>query len=192
MHSIFHNNRIDNPTHVPIISPGEIQSHIDTPLATSRVISYNVRDMVITKDIQKQLAMRSTMKCPTCGNEVTPGEAFCGQCGTPDYRATSRISTPRMNMPSSPRSGLLSTGAYASSTPFVPPPNTYQPGTFTPAQTPLSHMPSGALTCLLIPHLWHLLILINKRAFTMMQPKLCLPYNTQLWPTTRLSQHLSG
>jgi len=83
------------------------------------------------------------MKCPTCGNEITQGEVFCGQCGTPSmavppgYHGT--------NMPS-PRSGLLSTGAYSANTAFVPPPNTYQPGTFTPAQTQFPHMPSGALT----------------------------------------------
>jgi hypothetical protein len=82
------------------------------------------------------------MKCPTCGNEVTQGEVFCGQCGTPSiavppgYQGT--------NMPS-PRSGLLSTGAYSPNTAFVPPPNTYQPGTFAPAQTPSPHLPSGAL-----------------------------------------------
>ena len=83
------------------------------------------------------------MKCPTCGNEVTQDEAFCGQCGTP-----SRAVPPGyhgMNTPS-PRSGLLSMGAYSANTAFVPPSNTYQPGTSTPAQKPLSHIPSGALT----------------------------------------------
>ena len=28
------------------------------------------------------------MRCPTCGNEVNPGEAFCGQCGTPSPSTT--------------------------------------------------------------------------------------------------------
>jgi hypothetical protein len=37
------------------------------------------------------------MKCPTCGNEVSSEEAFCGQCGTPNRpaaRPTERASTP--------------------------------------------------------------------------------------------------
>ena len=45
------------------------------------------------------------MRCPNCGNEVGPQEAFCGQCGTPNMppaRPTEMVNTP------SPRSGLLS------------------------------------------------------------------------------------
>jgi hypothetical protein len=45
------------------------------------------------------------MRCPNCGNEVGPEEAFCGQCGTstmPPARPTEMVNT------SSPRSGLLS------------------------------------------------------------------------------------
>jgi hypothetical protein len=83
------------------------------------------------------------MKCPTCGNEVTQGEVFCGQCGTPSMAVPPGYHG--MNTPS-PRSGLLSTGAYAANTAFVPPPNTYQPGTFTPTQAQSPHVPSGALT----------------------------------------------
>lgn len=54
------------------------------------------------------------MKCPKCGNEVSPEEAFCGQCGTPNSppaRPTETVSTPP------PRSGHLS----SYNTPFVPP-----------------------------------------------------------------------
>jgi hypothetical protein len=46
------------------------------------------------------------MKCPKCGNEVGPDEAFCGQCGTPNMppaRPTEMVNTP------SPRSGYLNT-----------------------------------------------------------------------------------
>src|SRR5947209_503963 len=52
-------------------------------------------------DIQNGVCMR----CPNCGNEVGPQEAFCGQCGTPNMppaRPTEMVNTP------SPRSGLLS------------------------------------------------------------------------------------
>ncbi len=45
------------------------------------------------------------MRCPNCGNEVGPQEAFCGQCGTPNMppaRPTEMVNTP------SPRSGMLS------------------------------------------------------------------------------------
>lgn len=47
-----------------------------------------------------------SMKCPKCGNEVGPDEAFCGQCGTPNMppaRPTEMVNTP------SPRSGYLNT-----------------------------------------------------------------------------------
>ena len=79
------------------------------------------------------------MECPTCGNEVTPGEVFCGQCGTP-ASLPEYPSADRMNM-SSPRSGPLHTRAYSASASFVPPPDTYQPRTFTPEQARSSHMP---------------------------------------------------
>lgn len=46
------------------------------------------------------------MRCPKCGNEVGPEEAFCGQCGTPNMPPAQP--TAMMNT-SSPRSGLLST-----------------------------------------------------------------------------------
>lgn len=82
------------------------------------------------------------MKCPTCGNEVTQGEAFCGQCGTPNPAVPQGFHG--TNTPS-PRSGLLSTGAYSANTAFAPPPNTYQPGTFAPAQSQFPHVPSGQL-----------------------------------------------
>src|SRR5205085_1546065 len=52
-------------------------------------------------DIQNGVCMR----CPNCGNEVGPQEAFCGQCGTPNMppaRPTEMVNTP------SQRSGLLS------------------------------------------------------------------------------------
>ena len=45
------------------------------------------------------------MRCPNCGNEVGPQEAFCGQCGTstmPPARPTEMVNTP------SPRTGFLS------------------------------------------------------------------------------------
>ncbi len=78
------------------------------------------------------------MKCPTCGNELTPGEAFCGQCGTPAVAP----SPPgyQAHMPST-RSGLLSTAAYGSG----PSLTSKQPGPFTPAQTQNVPAPSGML-----------------------------------------------
>src|SRR5437764_7976062 len=45
------------------------------------------------------------MRCPNCGNEVRPQEAFCGQCGTPNMppaRPTEMVNTP------SPHSGIVS------------------------------------------------------------------------------------
>ena len=47
-----------------------------------------------------------SMKCPKCGNEVGPDEAFCGQCGTPNMppaHPTEMVNTP------SPRSGYSNT-----------------------------------------------------------------------------------
>jgi hypothetical protein len=76
------------------------------------------------------------MKCPTCGNELTPGEAFCGQCGTP---AVAPPAGYQANMPST-RSGLLST-AYGSG----PSLNTYQPGAFPPAQAQRANLPPGMM-----------------------------------------------
>lgn len=70
------------------------------------------------------------MRCPKCGNEVGPAEAFCGQCGTPNMppaRPTEMMNT------SSPRSGLLSTYNTKTNTPNNP--NTYN-APFTPAQQP--------------------------------------------------------
>ena len=43
------------------------------------------------------------MKCPNCGNEIHPGEAYCGQCGTPvvppvpSTNQTEMMSTPSPN-----------------------------------------------------------------------------------------------
>lgn len=57
------------------------------------------------------------MKCPKCGNEVGPNEAFCGQCGTPNMppaHPTEMVNTP------SPRSGYSNTF------------NTNRPGTQSP------------------------------------------------------------
>jgi hypothetical protein len=45
------------------------------------------------------------MKCPNCSNELSPGEVFCGQCGTPNIlpaQPTEMVNTPQS------RHGLLS------------------------------------------------------------------------------------
>lgn len=47
------------------------------------------------------------IRCPNCGNEVNPGETFCGQCGTPNIPPAQP--TELMNSQSL-RSGLLSNG----------------------------------------------------------------------------------
>lgn len=45
------------------------------------------------------------MRCPKCGNEVRPEEAFCGQCGTPN---TSSAPAGEITNTPSPRSGFIS------------------------------------------------------------------------------------
>ncbi|MEO8971605.1 MAG: zinc ribbon domain-containing protein [Ktedonobacteraceae bacterium] len=80
------------------------------------------------------------MRCPRCSNEVSPNEAFCGQCGTPmslPAQSTETVNT------SVPRTGLP--GAYNSNNPNYP--NMSQPlppgqGTY-PSQMPPSSMYSN-------------------------------------------------
>lgn len=43
------------------------------------------------------------MRCPKCGNDVSPDEAFCGQCGTP----MTSLTHPTEMVYTPPRSGLL-------------------------------------------------------------------------------------
>lgn len=62
------------------------------------------------------------MRCPNCGNEVGPGETFCGQCGTPNIPPAQP--TELMNSQSMP-SGALSNG-YGSLPPSIP--NAYNSG----------------------------------------------------------------
>ncbi len=71
------------------------------------------------------------MKCPKCGNEVTQGEVFCGQCGTPVTPPAQPVG-PGGAPP--PRNGLLRTY----STPLVPGgPQSYSPGP--PSQAANTH-----------------------------------------------------
>lgn len=73
------------------------------------------------------------MRCPRCGNEVGPNEAFCGQCGTPNAppaQSTEMVSTPAPHT----RNGLLS--SYNPNTPFAASrTNTYDSGTVPPNPT---------------------------------------------------------
>ncbi len=58
------------------------------------------------------------MKCPNCGNELSPGEVFCGQCGAPNVppaKPTEMVQAPPQ------RSGLLS-GGYNTQLPSLPSP----------------------------------------------------------------------
>src|SRR5947209_9549372 len=55
------------------------------------------------------------MRCPRCGNEVSPNEAFCGQCGTPN--TPSAQPTEMVSIPVS-HSGLLR--SYNPNVPFAP------------------------------------------------------------------------
>lgn len=62
------------------------------------------------------------MKCLNCGNELSPEEVFCGQCGTPIIPSVQ--STEKVNTPPS-RQGLLSGGH---NTVMPPPSGSYNPG----------------------------------------------------------------
>lgn len=73
------------------------------------------------------------MRCPTCGNEVNAGEAFCGQCGTPNQPATQ--SREMANIPSQ-LSGRLN--GYPPANSFVAPSGPLDP------RTPMQSMPSSA------------------------------------------------
>ncbi len=70
------------------------------------------------------------MKCPRCGNEVGPEEAFCGQCGTPTSPSSQQ--TEMVNTTPPPRNGLLS--SYPTNGPSVQR-NTYDFGEQSPINT---------------------------------------------------------
>lgn len=67
------------------------------------------------------------MKCPNCSNELSPGEVFCGQCGTPNLLPAQP--TEMVNSPQS-RHGLLS-GKY--NIVISPPSATYKSGLLPPS-----------------------------------------------------------
>ncbi|MBA2285023.1 MAG: zinc-ribbon domain-containing protein [Ktedonobacteraceae bacterium] len=89
------------------------------------------------------------MICPKCGNQVSPDESFCGQCGTPMTPTPPEQSSATVQTPM-PRSGLLSsfkppTGAYNAGSPPVegyptvqapPTRNTFGSGQQTPRPAP--------------------------------------------------------
>lgn len=84
------------------------------------------------------------MKCPKCGNEVSPDEAFCGQCGTPNT-AQGQPTEMTQSAPSAP----LNTNRFGQNGPsmFVPPPPFRRSGQL-PSQdsygtTPMSTAPNG-------------------------------------------------
>jgi len=88
------------------------------------------------------------MKCPKCGNDLEPGEAFCGQCGTSTVPLGQ---TPEMaqapyngqannpyvtNIANSNFSPIPPAGPY--NTNVMPPSSSYPPGALiTPNQTPV-------------------------------------------------------
>ncbi len=47
------------------------------------------------------------MKCPNCGNEIHPGEAYCGQCGTPVVPPVPSTNQTEMMSTPSPNGGLF-------------------------------------------------------------------------------------
>jgi hypothetical protein len=77
------------------------------------------------------------MKCPNCGNELSPGEIFCGQCGTPNIlpaQPTEMVNTPQS------RHGLLS-GKY--NIVISPPSATYKSGLLRPSNNQPTVSPPG-------------------------------------------------
>jgi hypothetical protein len=80
------------------------------------------------------------MRCPRCGNEVSPNEAFCGQCGTPmslPAQPTEMVNT------ATPHNGLP--GTYNANNPNYPniPPTGQGQGTY-PSQMPPSNVYNNA------------------------------------------------
>lgn len=73
------------------------------------------------------------MRCPNCGNEVGPQEAFCGQCGTPNMppaRPTEMVDTPSL------QSGLLTGNLPSSSYPYNAATSSPSAGSLPPNQQP--------------------------------------------------------
>lgn len=78
------------------------------------------------------------MKCPRCGNDVGPDEAFCGQCGTPMTQAaqpTEMVNTPTQrtgfpggytnNNPNYPQRSQQLPPGQGAFTPQIPPSNAF-------------------------------------------------------------------
>src|SRR5436305_367172 len=83
----------------------------------------------------------TAMRCARCGNEVSPNEAFCGQCGTPN---TPSAPPPEMMSTPVPHSGLLR--SYNPNVPFAPSrTNSYDSGMAPPNPTipPSQYSPGG-------------------------------------------------
>lgn len=76
------------------------------------------------------------MQCPNCSNEISPGESFCGQCGTPNI-SQARPASP-LNANTAPsRSGLLS-GGYNTALPAAPNAHALNSGMLPPQPPQLS------------------------------------------------------
>src|ERR1017187_8637626 len=65
------------------------------------------------------------MRCPKCGNEVSPDEVFCGQCGTPVTLLAGatdvvNIPSPRNGLPGSYNANTLNNPNYPNVPPMMP------------------------------------------------------------------------